>query len=113
MEEASSSSMFESVQAVAKANAKASQALRASTQTFSMENTGEVVQLVNALIQSFLQDALPSTSSWTKVYTFGSSGLGAAIAGSDIDLYGETSSSFPLSSLPLLLFPLFNLPLPF
>lgn len=71
-------------------HAKASQALRGATRTFSMENTGDVVQLVNSLIQSFLQSALPSTSSWTKVYTFGSSGLGAAIAGSDIDLYGET-----------------------
>jgi hypothetical protein len=90
---------FATAQACVKPNVKASQALRNATKAFSMENSGEVVQSVNALIQSFLQSALPSTPNWTKVYTFGSSGLGAAIAGSDIDLYGETS--FPFSpSLP-------------
>ncbi|KPA80688.1 unspecified product [Leptomonas pyrrhocoris] len=92
MERESTSTLFRSLQESVKPNARASEALRGATQQFSMENTGDVVQLVNGLIQKFLRSALPSTSSWTKVYTFGSSGLGAAIAGSDIDLYGETSS---------------------
>lgn len=94
MEHSAASEQFRSVLESVRPNASATKALRDATRAFSMENTGEVVQLVNSLIQGFLQGALPSTSSWTKVYTFGSSGLGAAIAGSDIDLYGETPSGF-------------------
>ncbi|GET90555.1 unspecified product [Leishmania tarentolae] len=71
------------------ADTAASTVLRQATDAFSMENTEEVVRLVRQLLEKVLQTESSGTVAWTQVYVFGSSGLGAAITGSDIDLYGE------------------------
>ncbi|AYU80766.1 poly(A) polymerase, putative [Leishmania donovani] len=71
------------------ADAAASTALRRATDAFSMENTDEVVRLVRQLLEKLLQAEPSAAAAWTQVYVFGSSGLDAAITGSDIDLYGE------------------------
>ncbi|CAJ1031169.1 hypothetical protein Q4I30_005765 [Leishmania utingensis] len=70
-------------------DAAASNALRRATDAFSMESTDEVVGLVRQLLEKLLQTESSAAAAWTQVYVFGSSGLGAAITGSDIDLYGE------------------------
>ncbi|CBZ23768.1 putative poly(A) polymerase [Leishmania mexicana MHOM/GT/2001/U1103] len=75
------------------ADAAASTALRRATDAFSMEKTDEVVRLVRQLLEKLLQAEPSAAAAWTQVYVFGSSGLGAAITGSDIDLIALCSAS--------------------
>ncbi|KAG5497450.1 hypothetical protein JIQ42_03936 [Leishmania sp. Namibia] len=75
------------------ADAAASAALREAAVAFSMNNTDEVVILVRQLLGKLLQAEPSAAAAWTEVYVFGSSGLGAAITGSDIDLIALCSAS--------------------
>ncbi|KAG5490294.1 hypothetical protein JKF63_00414 [Porcisia hertigi] len=75
------------------ADTEASNALRRATDAFSMDKTGEVVTLVRQLLEKVLQSEAAVSIAWTRVYVFGSSGLCAAITGSDIDLIALCSAS--------------------
>lgn len=81
--------------------------LERQVQAFSVTGMEDIAARVRALVNEVAQKQF--LHFWAEVYLFGSSGLGAAIEGSDADLYGE-HSSFPFSSPPRTRF--FSLPPP-
>lgn len=67
--------------------------------SLTMAGTPAVVEIVDQCVREVAARSF-QTPHWIKVCPFGSSALNAAVEGSDIDLYGEHSSLFPLFSAP-------------
>ncbi|CCW68215.1 unnamed protein product [Phytomonas sp. Hart1] len=60
--------------------------LQAEVDQFSLKNVDSLIARIEACVHEVVSRAFLTTC-WAKTYLFGSSGLGAAIEGSDVDLY--------------------------